>query len=155
MPNTGPVMGLPPDDEDEMWLDVGRELVKGSIDAIEGTAKNLLTAVGVLEGLYFHAVSFEKVYDRMTPIAQNLGVNKLVVAGLFGLPVLLWLLSAFAAMLALTATRHNLQPDTPAAIADKVRSIAADKYRYMRASLILLVLGLGILSINVFVYLAS
>src|SRR5438045_6719437 len=111
MSDTGQVVGRPPSRDEQMWLDMGRELVKGSIDGIEGTANNLLVAVGVLEGLYFHAVSFEKVYDRINPIAQNLGVNKLVVAALFGLPVLLWLLSSFAAMLALTASRHELQLD--------------------------------------------
>jgi hypothetical protein len=155
MSDTGPITGRPPSDDEQMWLDMGRELVKGSIDAIEGTAKNLLVAVGVLAGLYFHAVSFEKVYDRMGPIAHNLGVNKLVVAVLFGLPALLWLLSSFAAMLALTATRHELQLDTPAEIASKVRSIAAEKYRWTRAGLVLLVVGLGVLSVNIFVYLAS
>jgi len=148
-------MGRPPSDNQQMWLDMGKEVVKGSIDAVEGMAKNLLTAVGVLEGLYFHAVSFEKVHDRVGSIAQWLGTSTWVVVVLFGLPAVLWLLSASAAMQALTVRRHDLQMDVPSELAQQIRGIAAKKFMWARWGIWLLLLGLAVLSVNLIVYLAA
>lgn len=155
MANPGPSMGRPPSGDEQMWMDMGKELEKGSIDAVEGMAKNLLTAVGVLEGLYFHAVSFEKVHERVGSIAQWLGTPTWIVALLFGVPAVLWLLSAGAAMLALTVRRHDLQMDVPAELAQQIRGIAAEKYKWARRGIWLLLAGLAVLSVNLIVYLAA
>ena len=57
-----------------------------------------LLLVGVLEGLYFHAVSYEKVYDHIKAVGQA-GGNSLFLAILFSVPVVLWLFAAVAATL--------------------------------------------------------
>lgn len=152
---TGPVQGRRPTAEDNLWLDAGRDLAKGSIDAVEGTAKNLLTAVGVLEGLYFHAVSFEKVYDRIGNIGQSLALPTWAVAVLFGLPAVLWLLSAASAMMALTVERYELHLDEPARLEQEIQQIAKDKFGWVKWGSGLLVAGLAILCVNLFVYLAT
>lgn len=155
MAGSGTVAGRPPSADQKMWLDMGRELAKGSIAAIESMAKNLLTAVGVLEGLYFHAVSFEKVHERIAPIAQWLGTPTWAVALLFGVPAVLWLLSAGAAMLSLTVNRYSLQLDVPDELEPQIQAITAEKYKWSKWGIRLLVAGLAILSINLIVYLAA
>lgn len=155
MTNSGPIQGQPPSDNEKMWLDLGQNLAKGSIDAIEGMAKNLLTAIGVLEGLYFHAVSFEKVQDRTASIARWLGTDTWVVALLFGLPAVLWLLAAGSAMRALAVKRHDLYLDDPSSIEQGIQKIASDKYSWTRTSMVLLIIGLAVLSLNLIVYLSA
>jgi hypothetical protein len=47
-------------DEDlkEFWREAGKEIVKKSIDTLEEVAKQILGVAGILEGLYFHAITF-------------------------------------------------------------------------------------------------
>jgi hypothetical protein len=42
----------------EFWREAGREIVKNSINTLEEVAKQILAVAGILEGLYFHAITF-------------------------------------------------------------------------------------------------
>jgi len=57
------------------------------------------------------------------------------------------------ATLALVVEHYKLQLDMPAELERQIQGIAAQKYRYVRMSLFLLLFGLGLLCLNVFVYL--
>lgn len=46
------------EDLKEFWREAGKEIVKKSIDTLEDVAKQILSVAGILEGLYFHAITF-------------------------------------------------------------------------------------------------
>ncbi|MBN1877884.1 MAG: hypothetical protein JXA33_26925, partial [Anaerolineae bacterium] len=46
------------DETREFWRDLARETVKTSAATIEETAKQIIGITGILEGLYFHAITF-------------------------------------------------------------------------------------------------
>lgn len=49
----------------EFWREAGKEIVKKSIDTLDEVAKQILTVSGILEGLYFHAITFTDLRGKI------------------------------------------------------------------------------------------
>jgi len=56
------------DETREFWRDLARETVKTSATTIEETAKQLIGITGILEGLYFHAITFADLRGKVTEL---------------------------------------------------------------------------------------
>jgi hypothetical protein len=69
------------------WREVGRDMVRNSIETAESTAKQIIVVTGILEGLYFHAITF----------------GDLRTGSLNGRQVLIYLVPIFLLLLSLTA----------------------------------------------------
>lgn len=42
----------------DLWREVGQTLVRESVASLDEAAKQLIAVTGILEGLYFHAITF-------------------------------------------------------------------------------------------------
>ena len=56
-PDVPEVTAAPVTDLDLFWLEIARGIVKDSIGSLEDAARQLITAVTLVEGIYFAAVS--------------------------------------------------------------------------------------------------
>ena len=67
-PTSPPPMEFDSTDEDlkEFWRETGKEIVKKSIDTLEEVAKQILVVAGILEGLYFHAITFTNLQGKVS-----------------------------------------------------------------------------------------
>jgi len=63
----------------DFWRENGREVVKKSIDALDEVAKQILAVAGILEGLYFHAITFSNLRGQVAGWALVLYVAPVVL----------------------------------------------------------------------------
>ena len=86
--NEEKVAGLP-ESPMKFWRDNAKSMLKGSIESIESTAKQIIAICGILEGIYFHAITYSDIRGCIG-----------TVEGIFYLaPLFLWLLSILFAVL--------------------------------------------------------
>ncbi|MBN2440054.1 MAG: hypothetical protein JXJ04_01870 [Spirochaetales bacterium] len=71
---------------DEFWLTLGRELVKGSIPSLLDASKNMLTGLNILQGIYAGIIGFTAY------IPEDLDV---LLKSLFFLPFIFWVIALF------------------------------------------------------------
>lgn len=85
-----PPLEIDSTDEDlkEFWREAGKRIVTSSIETLESVAKQILAVAGILEGLYFHAITF----------ADLRGTVSGWVLFIYILPVVLLLLSIICAL---------------------------------------------------------
>src|SRR5512135_1611729 len=78
------------DETRKFWRTTAQDTVKGSAQSIDETAKQIIAVVGILEGLYFHAVTFSTVKGT---------INTPLTALAYTSPLIFWLFSLVAASL--------------------------------------------------------
>ena len=100
LPKQTPPMEFDTTDEElkEFWREAAKELVKNSTDAVEGLAKQFLTVAGILEGLYFHAITFTNLRGY---------VSGWILFG-YLLPVVLLLVTILASLYVLNPRRTSV-----------------------------------------------
>ena len=76
------------DETREFWRDLACETVKTSAATIEETAKQLIGITGILEGLYFHAITFADLRGKVTGLLPLLA---------YLAPLIFWTFSLIAA----------------------------------------------------------
>ena len=125
------------------WRETGRELVRKSIDSVEETARQVITVAGILEGLYFHAISFSDLRATLTNSTMLVYVSPLVL-------LLLSLVTAFAVFFP-EHYRINIfsSEGSKALYEDIVRS----KLVTMRIAAVLLMLGVAGIAAAMILYL--
>lgn len=132
------------------WREVGRSLVKGSIDAADEVAKQIITVAGVLEGLYFHAIAFGDLTDTAKYPAYLLQLN----LGVYLIPIGLLLVSLALALLVFFPARYRINLQAHEAARLVFTRIATRKLWLVRLSAVFLVLGVLAVGNAAYVYLA-
>ena len=100
---------------DEFWLQTARGTVTESISSLEEAAKQLISAVTLVEGIYFAAVSFSDLREVMA--VQ--GTDAWLRIALFVSPIVLWLIRLFFAVRVFTPETYKTNPSSPQ-LAEKV-----------------------------------
>jgi hypothetical protein len=78
-----------PESSMKFWRELAKSMLKGSIESIESTAKQIIAICGILEGIYFHAITYSDIRGYIGTLE-----------GVFYLaPLFLWLLSILFAVL--------------------------------------------------------
>jgi hypothetical protein len=89
-----PSVGQAVTEEDLLWLEVLNTAIKNMPSSYDEPAKQLITISGVLQGLYFVAISFSTLKDQISiKCAWDCIFNFVFI-----LPVILWLGSLFFAI---------------------------------------------------------
>jgi len=136
------VEGRPPSPERLFWRQAIQEIRKGSLKTVEDTARQLITLVTLLSGLYFHAITFSQV-------PQGCAGLKVLFVG----PLALWVLCLLAATSVFFPRRFLLSPYDPEEAERLVGQALAWKYRLLVTALGLLIVSLGWLVVAAWVYL--
>lgn len=133
------------------WLTVGESLVKGSIEATDEVAKQLIGVVGVLEGLYFNAIAFSDLRDPTKYPVAKLAIQWPI----YVVPVTLLLISLIAALAVFFPATFRMNLHSSEAAKLVFERIAARKLWLVRFSAVFLVLGVGAIVYATFWYLIT
>ncbi len=134
-------------DEDlkEFWRDAGKDIVNKSIDTLEGVAKQILTVAGILEGLYFHAITFTDLRGS---------VSEWVLA-IYLTPVVLLLLSIVFSLIVFLPEAYQFNIANWRVCKTRFEEISYSKLVAVRLASIFLGLAVVSLIVAVWIYLAG
>jgi hypothetical protein len=120
--NSEPPVVIP--EPDPFWREKAKELVSESVSTIEGVAKQLIAVNSILEGIYFHAVTFSEVKPVLTPWS----------AVMYLAPVFLWLGSLVFAVLTLSPKAYTINIYSSQDSKERFEDIVARKHGMLRVS---------------------
>lgn len=127
------------------WKENARKLVGESIPTIEGVAKEIIVVAGLLEGLYFHAITFSSLRGSLS------GGMVLVYLA----PIALWLGSLFFAMWTLMPQAREININSTDSSKETFEKIVADKHLRLMAAEALLLASFLPLILAVYFYLTT
>lgn len=138
-----PEVESPIEDVEGYWRERGQDLVRGSIDALDESAKQIATIAGILEGLYFHAVTFSDL--------RNATITGWLMF-VYLLPLILLLLSLVAALLVFFPETYKINLLSWEACKFAYQQVARSKRVLVRLSAINLALGIVSMTITLGLY---
>lgn len=123
------------------WKQNAEKLVGESISSVEDTAKQFVTITGLLEGIYFHAITFSDIKNVE-------GISVLIYVA----PLVLWLASLIFAVMVLVRKKYGLNINSSRDSKKKFEEILEGKYQLIRISGGFLILSFVALTIAVLHY---
>lgn len=142
-----------PDHIHKLWLEEGKNMIKGALTKQEEAAKQLITITTLLQGIYFAAISFSDLKKAI--IMQQLnGVLLVAVVMLFAVPVIFWLISLIFSMRVIVPVTRITNLYSPDLISDAFDKAVEYKHKNLYYAQWSLILGLIPLAINIYIYLA-
>jgi hypothetical protein len=142
----GGVMSEPPTitpEPDPFWRQNAQKLVEGSIDTLDNTAKQLITLTALLEGLYFHAITFSDLLGTLSG-----GLIFIYIA-----PIALWMVSLLFAVLTLFPKTYNINIGSSRNSKEIYEQIVSKKHFRLKISAFMLVLSFLPLMLAVYYFL--
>ncbi len=100
------------------WKKNAESLVGGSIEAMEDTAKQIIVLTGLLEGLYFHAITFSDLRGALEGSMLTVYLA----------PLVLWLASLLCAMLTLSRKDYDININSSSDSKQVYEVIVKNKY---------------------------
>jgi hypothetical protein len=149
LPKTTPTHQPPPPEGELVetrgfWQEVGKDLVRKSSEPIDETAKQIIGATTILEGLYFNAIAFSNLHGKV-----SIGWSLVIYMA----PIGLLLISLSAALLVFFPKRYPLNFHSSEASRLVYEYTVNRKLRSLMISAIFLVLGIASLFLAVLIYL--
>ena len=135
-----------PDEAEVYWRDVGKSMIKESLPSTDNTAKHIIIVAGILEGLYFHAVTFSEFK------VGAVGHLRLLA---YLTPIALLLVSLGFSLLVLFPRLYQLDIYSHVDCQFLHGHIVRRKFRYLKIAMLFLLLGVAAIFIALFVYLRS
>lgn len=123
------------------WKQNAEKLVGESISSVEDTAKQFVTITGLLEGIYFHAITFSDVKSME-------GSSVLIYAA----PLVLWLISLIFAVMVLVRKKYGININSSRESKETFEKIVEKKYQFIRISGLFLILSFVALTIALLHY---
>jgi len=114
-----------PIEPNPFWRDNAQKLVGESISTIEDVAKQLIAVNSLLEGIYFHAITFS---DVKPAIATTW------IAVIYFSPIFLWLMSLVFAVLTLSPNAYKININSSSASKETFEEIVSKKHGMLKVS---------------------
>ncbi len=124
-----------------------------SISDLEDIAKNLMVSVGILEGIYFHAISYidlKIVFNNARYIDFHW-----VLVSIFSIPFLLWFIVLGCSIMVFFNKRYEVNPENPEHSERVYKEILNRKQQWLIRSLYILMVSFVILFINIVIFLSA
>lgn len=134
------------DETREFWRELARETVMSSAATIEETAKQLIGITAILEGLYFHAITFADLRGRVTELLPLLA---------YLTPLVFWTFSLIAAGLVFFPRTYVINLNSSEAAKELYEDAVRRKYWCLEFALGWLVVGAMGITLAVAVYLRA
>lgn len=119
--------------DDDFWLEHGRRILSESLTNVRNAANALMTALGVLQGIYLGILGFAKFIPEDLPLPEKM---------LFLLPLVLWLVALYWCITVAMTERESIYLNSPNDIRDKTIRFIERKQRYLELAFWLLAIGL-------------
>ena len=140
--NEPPIVPIEPN---PFWRENAQKLVAESIATIEGVAKQLIAVNSLLEGIYFHAITFSDVKPVLTGW----------IAAIYLAPIALWLLSLLFAVLTLSPKTYKININSSRDSKERFEEIVSKKHGMLKISEAFLIVSFVALMITVTHYLVA
>lgn len=134
-----------PIEPNPFWRENAQKLVAESIATIEGVAKQLIVVNSLLEGIYFHAITFSEVKPVLTGW----------IAAIYLAPIALWLLSLLFAVLTLSPKTYKININSSRDSKERFEEIVSKKHGMLKISEAFLIVSFVALMITVTHYLVA
>lgn len=112
------------------WKQNAEKLIGESISSVEDTAKHFVTITGLLEGIYFHAITFSDLKNVE-------GISVLIYAA----PLVLWLASLIFAVKVLVRKKYDININSSRKSKETFEEVLEEKYKHIRRSSVFLILS--------------
>ena len=132
-----------PIEPNPFWRENAQKLVAESISTIEGVAKQLIAVNSLLEGIYFHAITFSDVKPVLTG----------GIAAIYLAPIALWLLSLVFAVLTLSPKSYKININSSHDAKERFEEIVSKKHGMLKISEAFLIVSFAALMVTVTHYL--
>ena len=103
-----------------------------SISTIEDVAKQLIAVNSLLEGIYFHAITFSDV----KPVMTSTWITVIYLS-----PIFLWLMSLVFAVLTLSPNAYKININSSSASKETFEEIVSKKHGMLKVSEVFLILS--------------
>ena len=127
------------------WRENAQKLVAESLSTIEGVAKQLIAVNSLLEGIYFHAITFSEV----KPVLNGW------IAAIYLAPIALWLLSLVFAVLTLSPKSYKININSSRDSKERFEEIVSKKHGMLKISEAFLIVSFAALVVTVTHYLVA
>jgi hypothetical protein len=108
----------------KFWRDNAKSMLGSSIESIESAAKQLIAICGILEGIYFHAITYSDIRGWIG-----------TVEGIFYLaPLVLWLVSILFAVLVFSPRVYETNIASSRESKETFTKIVSFKHRMLKTS---------------------
>lgn len=141
--NSEPPVVIP--EPDPFWREKAKELVSESISTIEEVAKQLIAVTSLLEGIYFHAITFSDIKPVLSPWSAVVYLS----------PIFLWLGSLVFAVLTLSPKTYKINIYSSDDSKERFEEIVSKKHGTLRISEVFLISSFIALMIALTHYLLS
>jgi hypothetical protein len=128
------------------WRANARTQLGESIRSVEATAKQLIVVVGILEGLYFHAIAYSRVRGQLSS-------TWLVI--IYMLPLAFWLSSLLFGLLVFFPRPYETNVNSWRESKTTFEQIVTYKHTMLKVSGIFLLLGGLALAVTMGIYLVG
>lgn len=129
----------------EVWNEIGKDLLRTSIQSLDEKAKQLLGATTILVGLYFNAIAFSGLHNKVVVKWQ------LVV---YLAPVVLLLISITASLLVFSPKAYLFNTSSSEASRVIYSLVINRRSRLLMIASVFLILGIVSLLLAMSIYLA-
>ena len=128
---------------DPFWRQNAQKLVEGSVDTLDNMAKQLITLTSLLEGLYFHAITFSDLKGTLSGW----------LIWIYIAPIALWMLSLLSAVWTLFPKTYIINIGSSRNSKETYEQIVSKKHFRLKIAAALLVLSFLPLMVAVYYYL--
>jgi uncharacterized membrane protein len=115
------------------WRENAQKLVGESICNIEEVAKQLIAVNSLLEGIYFHAITFSDI----KPVIAGSGWFPVIYLA----PIVLWFLSLIFAVLTLSPKSYEININSSRKSKERFEEIVSRKHGMLKVSELFLILS--------------
>ena len=119
--------------DDDFWLEQGRKLVEGSVDAVQDAAKSLMTGLGLLKAIYLGILGFADFIPKNLHIVYQI---------LFIVPFVFWLTALYFSLIVMMTKKIELNLHSPDDIRKALRDVLLEKQKYVMWGFVMLTAGI-------------
>jgi hypothetical protein len=116
----------------KFWQELGRDTIKGSAAVVEESARQIISVVGVMEGLYFHAITFAELRGK---------VNDLWSIVVYLSPLIFWLFSMLFSALVFLPRVYDLNIISSESAKKMYEDVGQRKHLFLLTSMFWMVIG--------------
>jgi hypothetical protein len=109
--------------DDDFWLEQGRKLVDGSMAAVKDAAKNLLTGLGALQGIYIAMLGFAEFIPKTLDVWTK---------SLFFIPMLCWMVAIYLALQVLMTRQLYIYLHSPEDIQKELGEMVEIRQKHLQ-----------------------
>jgi len=132
------------EEAESFWHEVGKDIIRKSIDPVNESAKQIIGVTSILEGLYFNAITFSNLHNK---------ISFSWLLAIYVAPVGLLLISLGAALMVFLPKRYTINFLSTEGSRLVYETMINRKMRLLKIAASFLVLAISALLLAVIIYL--